>query len=132
MTVADRLGPTIFERSRPGRGGGKVPHPPKDALSRIPAGNLREFIIPAIVLGMSGVGSNMRLMRTMMLEVLRQDYVRTAWAKGLKERAVVMRHTLKNALIPVVTMAGGQTRAGPMSPPGMGGASASGSPGCMR
>jgi glycine dehydrogenase subunit 2 len=42
MTVADRLGPTIFERSRPGRGGGKVPHPPKDALSRIPAGNLRE------------------------------------------------------------------------------------------
>jgi peptide/nickel transport system permease protein len=73
-----------------------------------PTGNLREFIIPAIVLGMSGVGSNMRLMRTMMLEVLRQDYVRTAWAKGLKERAVVMRHTLKNALIPVVTMAGGQ------------------------
>jgi peptide/nickel transport system permease protein len=73
-----------------------------------PIGNLKMFIIPAIVLGMSGAGSNMRLMRTMMLEVLRQDYIRTAWAKGLRERVVVMRHALKNALIPVVTMAGGQ------------------------
>ena len=44
----------------------------------------------------------------MMLEVLRQDYVRTAWAKGLRERVVVMRHALKNALIPVVTIVGGQ------------------------
>jgi peptide/nickel transport system permease protein len=77
-------------------------------FSKDPIGNLKEFIIPAIVLGMSGVGSNMRLMRTMMLEVLRQDYIRTAWAKGLKEGVVVMRHALKNALIPVVTMAGGQ------------------------
>jgi peptide/nickel transport system permease protein len=73
-----------------------------------PIGNLRMFIVPAIVLGMSGMGSNMRLMRTMMLEVLRQDYIRTAWSKGLRERVVVMRHALKNALIPVVTMAGGQ------------------------
>ena len=48
----------------------------------------------------------MRLMRTTMLEVLRQDYVRTAWAKGLKERAVIVRHALKNALIPVVTLIG--------------------------
>jgi peptide/nickel transport system permease protein len=44
----------------------------------------------------------------MMLEVLRQDYIRTAWAKGLKERVVVIRHGLKNALIPVVTIIGGQ------------------------
>ena len=44
----------------------------------------------------------------MMLEVLRQDYVRTAWAKGLRERVVVMRHALKNALIPVITIIGGQ------------------------
>jgi peptide/nickel transport system permease protein len=73
-----------------------------------PIGNLRMFIVPAIVLGMSGMGSNMRLMRTMMLEVLRQDYIRTAWSKGLRERVVVTRHALKNALIPVVTMAGGQ------------------------
>ena len=49
----------------------------------------------------------MRVMRTMMLETLRQDYIRTAWAKGLKERVVVIRHALKNALIPVITMVGG-------------------------
>ena len=48
----------------------------------------------------------MRMTRTMMLEVLRQDYIRTAWAKGLKERVVVIRHALKNALIPVVTIIG--------------------------
>jgi peptide/nickel transport system permease protein len=44
--------------------------------------------------------------RTMMLEVLRQDYIRTAWSKGLRERMVVLRHALKNALIPVVTIVG--------------------------
>ena len=48
----------------------------------------------------------MRLTRTMMLEVLRQDYIRTAWAKGLKEQTVVLRHAIKNALIPVVTLVG--------------------------
>ncbi len=48
----------------------------------------------------------MRLTRTMMLEVLRQDYIRTAWAKGLKERVVIIRHTIKNALIPIVTLIG--------------------------
>ena len=66
------------------------------------------FIIPAIVLGMSMAGIAMRMTRTMMLEVLRQDYIRTAWAKGLKERVVVMRHALKNALIPVITIIGMQ------------------------
>jgi peptide/nickel transport system permease protein len=48
----------------------------------------------------------MRLTRTMMLEVLRQDYIRTAWAKGLNERLVVVRHALRNAMIPVVTLIG--------------------------
>ena len=48
----------------------------------------------------------MRMTRTMMLEVLRQDYIRTAWSKGLKERAVVIRHAVKNALIPVVSLIG--------------------------
>jgi peptide/nickel transport system permease protein len=57
-------------------------------------------------MGMAGI--TMRMTRTMMLEVLRQDYVRTAWAKGLRERVVVVRHALKNALIPVVTIIGGQ------------------------
>jgi len=52
----------------------------------------------------------MRMMRTMMLETLRQDYIRTAWAKGLSERVVVLRHAMKNALIPVVEMVGGGYR----------------------
>ena len=71
-----------------------------------PIGNLRMFIVPAIVLGMVMSGGTMRMTRTMMLEVLRQDYVRTAWAKGLRERVVILRHALKNALIPVITMIG--------------------------
>ncbi len=71
-----------------------------------PIGNLKMFIVPAIVLGMAMAGVTMRMTRTMMLEVLRQDYIRTAWAKGLKEGIVVMRHALKNALIPVVTILG--------------------------
>ncbi|MBA7676962.1 Glutathione transport system permease protein GsiC [subsurface metagenome] len=75
-----------------------------------PLGNLRMFIIPAIVLGMAMCGFTMRLTRTMLLEVMRQDYIRTAWAKGLRERSVVFRHALKNALIPVVTIIGIQLR----------------------
>ena len=74
-----------------------------------PIGNLKMFIVPAIVLGMGMAGMSMRMTRTMMLEVLRQDYIRTAWAKGLRERVVIMRHALKNALIPVVTLIGGST-----------------------
>ena len=71
-----------------------------------PIENLKIIIIPAILLGMEMSGVTMRLTRTMMLEVLRADYIRTAWAKGLRERVVVMRHALKNALIPVVTIIG--------------------------
>ena len=71
-----------------------------------PLGNLRMFIIPSLILGTAGAASTMRMMRTMMLEVLRQDYIRTAWSKGLKERVVVLRHAIKNALIPVVTLIG--------------------------
>jgi peptide/nickel transport system permease protein len=73
-----------------------------------PIGNLKMFIIPAIILGMGMSGQTMRMTRTMMLEVLRQDYIRTAWAKGLKERVVIVRHALKNAMIPVITIIGGQ------------------------
>ena len=68
--------------------------------------NLRMFIIPSLILGTYLAASTMRMTRTMMLEVLRQDYVRTAWAKGLRERRVVLRHAVKNALIPVVTLVG--------------------------
>jgi len=73
-----------------------------------PVGNLKQFIIPAILMGMAMSGTTMRMTRTMMLEVLRQDYIRTAWAKGLKEGVVISRHALKNALIPVVTIVGMQ------------------------
>jgi len=73
-----------------------------------PLGNLAMFVIPAFILGMGMAGQTMRMTRTMMLEVLRQDYIRTAWSKGLKERVVVLRHALKNALIPVITIIGGQ------------------------
>jgi len=73
-----------------------------------PLGNLGVFIIPSMILGTAMSAGTMRLMRTVMLEVLRQDYVRTAWAKGLKERVVIMRHVVKNSLVPVVTLVGAQ------------------------
>jgi peptide/nickel transport system permease protein len=70
--------------------------------------NLVQFIIPAVIMGMVMSGTSMRMTRTMMLEVLRQDYIRTAWSKGLRERVVVIRHAMRNALIPVVTIIGMQ------------------------
>ena len=73
-----------------------------------PIANLRFFAIPVLVGGLFGSASVMRMTRSMMLEVLRQDYVRTAWSKGLRERVVIYRHALKNALIPVVTIIGMQ------------------------
>ena len=71
-----------------------------------PLGNLGVFIIPSLILGTALSAGTMRLTRTTMLEVLRQDYIRTAWSKGLKERVVILRHAIKNALIPVVTLIG--------------------------
>jgi peptide/nickel transport system permease protein len=68
--------------------------------------NLKQMIVPALVLGTSLSAVTMRMTRTMMLEVLRQDYIRTAWAKGLQERVVILRHAVRNALIPVVTLIG--------------------------
>jgi peptide/nickel transport system permease protein len=75
-------------------------------LSAGPAAYLLQFLLPAIILGVASAAAIMRLTRGMLLEVLRQDYVRTAWAKGLRERAVVLKHGLKNAIIPVVTVLG--------------------------
>lgn len=71
-----------------------------------PLQNLTHLIVPAVILGTSLSAVTMRLTRTMMLEVLRQDYIRTAWAKGLSEKLIVTRHALRNALIPVVTLIG--------------------------
>ncbi len=71
-----------------------------------PWGNLKMYILPAAIMGMAINGVNMRLMRTMMLEVVREDYIRTAYSKGLTEKAVIFRHAVKNALIPVITVIG--------------------------
>jgi peptide/nickel transport system permease protein len=71
-----------------------------------PATNLKQMLLPGAVLGAALSAITMRLTRTMMLEVLRQDYIRTAWAKGLSERLVIVRHALRNAMIPVVTLIG--------------------------
>jgi peptide/nickel transport system permease protein len=76
------------------------------AFTDDPLQNLRQMILPAVILGTALSAITMRLTRTMMLEVLRQDYIRTAWAKGLPEKLVVVRHALRNALIPVVTLVG--------------------------
>jgi peptide/nickel transport system permease protein len=75
-------------------------------FSENPLQNLTHLIVPAVILGTSLSAVTMRLTRTMMLEVLRQDYIRTAWAKGLNEKLIVTRHALRNALIPVVTLIG--------------------------
>ena len=82
--------------------------PPLELVSftEDPLGNLWGLFFPSLILGTASAAATMRMMRTMMLEVLRQDYIRTAWSKGLRERVVVIRHALKNALIPVITLIG--------------------------
>ena len=85
--------------------------PPLELVSftEDPLGNLAVFVIPSLILGTAAAAAaTMRMTRAMMLEVLRQDFIRTAWAKGLRERAVVIRHAVKNALIPVVSLIGQQ------------------------
>ncbi|TMQ21517.1 MAG: ABC transporter permease [Candidatus Rokuibacteriota bacterium] len=80
-------------------------------LEWLPAGgtgSLRHLVLPALSLGLFGAGVLARQTRSGMLEVLGQDFVRTARAKGLPERSVVVKHALKNALIPVVTVLGDQ------------------------
>ena len=71
-----------------------------------PLGNLGMVFLPALVLGFAFSGMIMRLTRNLVIEEMGQDYVRTAWSKGLKARVVVLRHVLKNTLIPVVTVVG--------------------------
>jgi peptide/nickel transport system permease protein len=78
------------------------------SLWESPWRNLQQFLLPAAVLGFRLAAATMRMTRSTLLEVLREDYVRTAWAKGLGERMIVYKHALKNALIPVVTIVGGQ------------------------
>jgi peptide/nickel transport system permease protein len=78
-------------------------------LSTSPLENLKIMLVPALVFGVTRAGPIMRIMRSALLDILRQDYIRTAWSKGLPERAIVLRHALKNALIPVVSLIGLQT-----------------------
>jgi peptide/nickel transport system permease protein len=68
--------------------------------------NLFQFVIPALAVGYRSSALIMRITRSAMLEVLREDYIRTAWAKGQREALVVWRHALKNASLPVVTLVG--------------------------
>jgi peptide/nickel transport system permease protein len=75
-------------------------------LTTDPLENLKILIVPAAVFGVTRAGPIMRITRSALLDVLRQDYIRTAWSKGLSERAIVLRHGLKNALIPVVSLVG--------------------------
>jgi len=70
----------------------------------------KQVIMPVICLAVTPLASIARQARSSMLEVIQQDYIRTAWSKGLKERIIIMRHALKNALIPVVTLLGTQAR----------------------
>jgi peptide/nickel transport system permease protein len=70
----------------------------------------QQLVMPVICLMIGSMGSNARLTRTSMLEVIRQDYIRTAWSKGLQERAIILKHALKNSLIPVITVMGMQVR----------------------
>ena len=73
-----------------------------------PTGHVAQMLLPALILGIASAAALMRLTRGMLLEALRQDYVRTAWAKGLAERKVVLKHALRNAVIPVITLLGTQ------------------------
>jgi peptide/nickel transport system permease protein len=76
-----------------------------------PIGSITALLVPALILGVDRAASLMRMTRAMMLETLRQDYIRTAWSKGLRERVVVTRHALRNAFIPVITLLGLQVPA---------------------
>jgi peptide/nickel transport system permease protein len=85
--------------------------PPQFALGYVPFFddpwvNLQQFLLPSLVMALGFAAGIMRLTRSSLLEVMRNDYIRTAWSKGLRERTVVMRHALRNALIPVVTVIG--------------------------
>jgi peptide/nickel transport system permease protein len=84
----------------------EVPLTEHPLLWEDPAGSLRLFILPAVAGGLASGAGVMRLLRSQMLEVLRQDYIRTAWSKGLRERVIIARHALKNAFIPVLTVIG--------------------------
>lgn len=83
-------------------------HPPPEAINLWDdlAGNMQIVLLPAAVLGLSSAAYIARMARSSLLEVIREDYIRTARAKGLRERVVVLRHALQNAILPVITLSG--------------------------
>ncbi|GAB4325560.1 MAG: ABC transporter permease subunit [Dehalococcoidia bacterium] len=83
-----------------------VPPPRYVGITKDPVENLQIMILPSLVLGAALSGSVMRFTRTQMLEVMRQDYIRTAQAKGLRERTIIIRHAIRNSFIPVITVVG--------------------------
>jgi peptide/nickel transport system permease protein len=76
------------------------------AFTENPLENLKIMLVPALVFGVTRAGPIMRIMRSALLDVLRQEYIRTAWSKGLGERTVILRHAMKNAMIPVISLIG--------------------------
>lgn len=87
-----------------------IPPTEYTGLLENPAANLKQLLLPGLILGFELSAVSMRMTRSAMLEVLREDYIRTARAKGLSERMVILRHALKNAFIPVITIMGLQVR----------------------
>ncbi len=71
-----------------------------------PWANFQQMVWPVVTVGYRYAAVTTRMTRSTVLEVLREDYIRTAWAKGLRERAIVVRHALKNAMLPVITLIG--------------------------
>ena len=69
--------------------------------------NMRMFLVPALVGAIMQAGMQLRMVRTSVLDVMRQDYIRTAWAKGVKERVILFKHAFRNSMIPIITMIGG-------------------------
>ena len=78
------------------------------ALLEDPLRNLQQFAVPAVALGAHFSAVAMRVTRSALLEVVTQDYIRTAYSKGLRERVVLVRHALRNAMVPVITVLGVQ------------------------
>lgn len=85
---------------------GYLPPPGFTSPLENPWTNFQQIILPCLAMGINDSARSMRMTRSQMLEVIRQDYIRTAWAKGLRERSIVLRHAIRNALIPVITIVG--------------------------
>mgnify|MGYP003313335797 FL=1 len=100
IAVVVITGMTIFFQWFPPRG--------FDPIWIDPWKNLQQLFIPALIIGSRFSAVVMRMTRSSLLEVLREDYIRTAWSKGLSEKIVIFRHALKNCFIPVITIVGQQ------------------------